>query len=46
MDNNPFGQDTERAEKVYGKVKALVVRYPCAKPCEKGGHGFSREAFH
>ena len=25
MHNNPFGQDEERAKKVYGKVKALVV---------------------
>ena len=25
MHNNPFGHDMERAEKVYGKVKALVV---------------------
>lgn len=25
MHNNPFGQDEERAKKVYGKVKALIV---------------------
>jgi NADH-quinone oxidoreductase subunit G len=25
MHNNPFGQDEERAKRVYGKVKALVV---------------------